>query len=65
MKLLCFKCLKEVATAQKVNGLTTWFAVCSECLFGVKGWTTKDIKEFQSSQVSPQKQKKKRGRGAR
>jgi hypothetical protein len=45
MKLYCIKCQKAVATAQQVNGITTWFAVCSECLYNVKGWTREDMKD--------------------
>ena len=47
MKLLCIKCLKEVADVKDkgIDGITTWFPVCSECLFNVKGWTRKEIKE--------------------
>ncbi len=44
MKIKCIKCLKDVAEG-KVRGITTWFAVCSECLYGVKGWTKEDFKK--------------------
>jgi hypothetical protein len=43
MKLLCIKCQKEVAIAKNLAGITTWFAVCSECLYGIKGWTKEDF----------------------
>ncbi len=43
-KLLCIKCQKEVADYNKIKGITTWFAVCSECLYGVAGWTEEDMK---------------------
>lgn len=44
-KLLCCECGKEVADVKgKIDGITTWFAVCSECLFGVGGWTREEIK---------------------
>ena len=45
-KLLCIKCQKEVADYKgEIDGITTWFAICSECLYGVKGWTRKDFKD--------------------
>lgn len=46
--LLCIKCQKEVADYDNIDGITTWFAVCSECLFNTKGWTRKDIKEAEN-----------------
>lgn len=37
--ILCCHCGKVVANIKgEVKGVTTWFAVCSECLFGVAGW---------------------------
>ncbi len=44
-KLLCIRCQKEIAEYKELKGITSWFGVCSECLFGVKGWTTKDMKK--------------------
>ena len=45
-KLICCKCGKSVADVTgKIEGITTWFAVCSECLFNVKGWTKKELEE--------------------
>ncbi len=46
MKLLCINCQKEVADVKgKIDGITTWFPICSECLFNVKGWTRAEIKK--------------------
>jgi uncharacterized protein with PIN domain len=42
--LLCIECGKKVADVKgEINGTTTWFPVCSECLYNVKGWTKKDF----------------------
>lgn len=43
MKIACIGCGKEVAETKEIIGITTWFPVCSECLFNIKGWTKKDI----------------------
>ncbi len=51
-KLLCIKCQKEVANYKgKIIGITTWFAICSECLYGVKGWTKEDFKKLKNKNV--------------
>ena len=43
-KLLCINCQKEVADVKGfIDGITTWFSICSECLYNVKGWTRKEI----------------------
>lgn len=47
MKLLCIKCFRPVATAKDVNGIITWFAICSECLYGVKCWKASDFKKIE------------------
>ena len=46
-RLLCAECQKEVAAYRKIEGITTWFAVCSECLYGVKGWSKEEIEKFE------------------
>lgn len=44
-KLLCIECQKVVAHIKgSIEGQTTWFPVCSECLYNVKGWTKKQIR---------------------
>ena len=51
-ELFCIKCQKAVADYQGIiDGITTWFAVCSECLFNVKGWTRKDFKKVMRDKV--------------
>ena len=38
--LLCLKCQKEVAIYNgTIEGITTWFSVCSDCL----GYTNKEL----------------------
>jgi len=37
MNILCIDCQKIVAKGT-IKGITTWFAICSECKFNVKGW---------------------------
>lgn len=54
MKLLCIKCGKVVAEAEKINGNTTWFAICSECMFNVEGWTKKEIEEIYNEGIIKQ-----------
>jgi len=49
MDLICCKCGKIVANADNVDGITTWFAVCSECLFGVKGWTKEELNKVEET----------------
>jgi len=45
-KLLCINCQKEVADYTGIiDGITTWFCVCSECLYGIKGWTREEIEK--------------------
>ena len=44
-KIYCFNCHKVVATVtDKIVAEYTWFSICSDCLFGVKG-TTRDEME--------------------
>lgn len=46
-ELLCINCQKIVAKyTGKIEGITTWFSICSECLYGVKGWTEKDMHKY-------------------
>ena len=45
-KLLYIKCLKEVAEIKgRLLGLTTWFPVCSECLYNVRGWSREELEK--------------------
>ncbi len=58
-KLLCIKCQKEIAEYKSLKGITTWFGICSECLFGVKGWTERDMKEAEKKMKLKNKEKPK------
>jgi len=43
-KTLYCICGKEIATyTGTITGITTWFPVCNECLYEVKGWTKEDM----------------------
>lgn len=51
-ELICCKCGKEVAKYKgKIIGITTWFAVCSECLYGVKGWTREQLEKVRQNEM--------------
>ena len=58
-KLFCINCQKEVAYVKgQIDGITTWFPVCSECLFNVKGWTRNEIEnEIKNLKDSRKRQK--------
>jgi len=46
MEIYCVKCGKKVAKAKEIDGITTWFPVCSECLYNTKGWTKEEISKL-------------------
>ena len=40
--IYCFNCGKLIAKVKgSITGISTWFPVCSECLYNVKGWDGK------------------------
>lgn len=47
--IYCINCGKLVAKLKgEIIGETTWFPVCSECLFNVRGWTKKDFDKLKN-----------------
>ncbi len=56
-KILCFGCGKEVAECSNLKGITTWFSMCSECLFGVKGWTREELSPIWTKHGQEQRDK--------